>query len=1088
MTTAITDIFSGAGGSIAYVFSMVILGGLVVVSLFAAKRMLRPLDLRLLIFAVMAYIVSRLMVASPEGALRNLSSPALLAFCILNLMSFSLLAVFALRGRDSVVRKGGSQSRDASQEHALRRLAVSSAYFGLFGAAGYIMIKAGNISSFSMTALLNFVCLGASVRVIAFAYAHLRLIPHGIKKPLLVVLSMMALAWALLEATYLAGAEGSLRIFRAGRLADGIVLIGMVWGLLSIYLRMGMAFKNEAEKNRNKIESAEAELAKVSKLASHIHEDNTELIDRQKKQTFLFMKKVESLENILQIGITIQKRKKLNDLLQMIVELVRDNLGFKTITLRLFNQKTQSFETKAYVGLSEEVRDTVVSYRIPRTEYQKMIEPRFRISRSYFLRNSAVWYGEELDNGGSVVENTWGEIDMLIVPLHGETGDTIGYLSVENPESPNLSVGDVIENLENIADLAVIAIRNADFLRELELKNEKLRSYAEKLSSLNKLKSNFVATISHEFRTPLTSIKAYCNTLLENADKVERDLLREFLIVIDEESTRLMSLIEDILDFSQTESGAIKFERSPCNINEIVEQATSELEKNFESRQIQLHTELPENNVLVRVERDLMRQLLVNLLHNASKFTKENSNVWLRIEDDTVSIRITVEDEGIGIPDEHMDKIFDHFHQVDNSDTREFGGSGLGLAICKNIVDWHEGKIWVENVVGKGARFVAVIPKKQVVVQCHVLNISSTVRRFEIERFLELLVENVAEFLNAKKASIMLIDTEHNELRIEGAIGLDEEIVEHSRVKIGEGIAGRVAEEGRSMFVGDIEKDKRISRANNERLYESKSFVSVPIKRNDSVIGVVNVASPLSGKEFNVKDSRLLEFCAERIGAALEKLERFAEASISYEQTRETLKAILDSRRYIDIQHEEMITELVMKSAERLGLSEEQVLTLRYILNVYDLGLVKVGYHIIKKPIELSKKDREEIEKHTILGNEMLEAIESLPKVKDVVLYHHENYDGTGYPGKLKGDSIPVEARVIRVADSFRALISHRPYQKQYTIEEAKDILKQRAGETFDPQIVRAFIGSLDEWLIQKNETSDDRTVGAKSEINEPAS
>jgi HD-GYP domain-containing protein (c-di-GMP phosphodiesterase class II) len=98
------------------------------------------------------------------------------------------------------------------------------------------------------------------------------------------------------------------------------------------------------------------------------------------------------------------------------------------------------------------------------------------------------------------------------------------------------------------------------------------------------------------------------------------------------------------------------------------------------------------------------------------------------------------------------------------------------------------------------------------------------------------------------------------------------------------------------------------------------------------------------------------------------------------------------------------------------------------------------------------------VEQHTIVGTEMLKAVEVGPQVRDAVLYHHENYDGTGYPAKLSGEQIPVLARVIRVADSFRALTSRRTYQRQYSIEEAIEVLKHRSGALFDPRIVSVFV------------------------------
>jgi HD-GYP domain-containing protein (c-di-GMP phosphodiesterase class II) len=417
-----------------------------------------------------------------------------------------------------------------------------------------------------------------------------------------------------------------------------------------------------------------------------------------------------------------------------------------------------------------------------------------------------------------------------------------------------------------------------------------------------------------------------------------------------------------------------------------------------------------------------------------------------------------VEDNGIGIPEDQVEMIFDHFHQADNTSTREYGGSGLGLAICKNIVDWHDGKIWVENAAGKGTRFVVVIPKKQAIVRTHVITPNGTMRRFEIERYLELLIEMVTELMNVKKASIMLVDKEYRDLRIESAIGMDEEIVENARVKLGEGIAGRVALERKSYLVTDIDEDTRVNAKNNDFLYNSRSFLSVPIVRKDDVVGVINVADPEYKPVFDQTDRYLLETFSTRVGEALEKLEDFSGTSHDFEGVRVALRSILDAKRYVDDQGTNILRIVLVDVAAQLGLTGEETATLLYAFNVYDLGLANIGYNVVKQPRKFSSKDRKSVEQHTIVGTELLKSIELTPSVRDAVLYHHENYDGTGYPGKLTGEEIPLMARIIRVADSFRALISNRPYQKRYSIGEAIEVLRHRSGSFFDPKVAGVFI------------------------------
>jgi signal transduction histidine kinase/HD-GYP domain-containing protein (c-di-GMP phosphodiesterase class II) len=1014
-------------------------------------------------FAALSFVGSRLVAVIFTGAMiADRGAPPPL-FMLLNFACLYMAAAcLPVYRRESRTGSGaGAEMSDEDAEHSRRGFRTQTMLFAVAGAVIYIIAPKPGIAVFSLSWIATAALGAATIRVFMEVAKAVRFVAKDLHVPMFAWVGFLAASWLLVIGASIFKGDAAVVMLQAARASDIFSLVSGLLALQSNFLLLGFYHKHRADTNKEEAEKVKAELSLMSRVASDIYEDSSSMIQRQQDHSRDLMRRIESLEKILQIGITIQKRKNLKELLQMIAELVKDNLGFNTVILRLLNDRTKSFETKAFVGLSEEAEDAVVNYRLPMSDYERMVDSRFRISKSYFVKRAKLWDDNEDVAGEAEVLATdqWAEVDRLIIPLTDEQDNTLGYISVEDPVNSGASVVDAIDNLETVATLVVIAIRNARFIRDIAEKNDKLKLYAEKLSSLNKMKSNFVATISHEFRTPLTSIKAYCETLLKNADNVDRNILKEFLVVIDEESDRLMALIEDILDFSQMESGAIKFERTPCNVNDIVAVASSEMEKNFKRKNITLHQEYPAggSGVMVRAERDLIKQLLINLLHNASKFTEDDGEVWIRLEEETVSARITVEDNGIGIPEDQVEMIFDHFTQVDNTTTREYGGSGLGLAICKNIVDWHDGKIWVENAPGRGTKFVVVIPKKQAIVRSHVLSPDGTMRRYEIERYLELLVEMVTELMNVRKASIMLLNKETRELRIECAVGMDEEIVENGSVKLGEGISGRVALERQSFLVTDIDKDTRVNVKNNDFLYDSRSFLCVPIVKDDEVIGVINAADPDSKDSFDQGDRHLLEVFAVRLGVALSKLGKFTGASQGFEEVRTTLKSILDSKRYVDDQGTDVMRRVLTDVADRLGFSGEEAASLLYAFNIYDLGLANIGYNIVKQPRQLTGKDRKAVEQHTILGTELLESLEQEPSVRDAVLYHHENYDGTGYPNKLSGDEIPIMARILRVADSFRALVSHRPYQKKYTIGEALDILKHRSGSFFDPKIAKVF-------------------------------
>jgi signal transduction histidine kinase/putative methionine-R-sulfoxide reductase with GAF domain len=1008
----------------------------------------------------------------PSGAV----FPAIIIFSIASLASFYFLALLTVRfeasqARENERRAAVSAKADPRLPDPLLREAL---FIGLAAACVSIAVPTAKTATAIAVGFINWLIVGATARLAAYAIGHALLAGRSLGP----AVTVATVSWLLYEALPVIGDEPVFWTLQAARWSDILTLALAVAGVLGAYVNWGTRGEARAQETETEMEAAKSELARLNRIAKDIYEDSNDLMIKQKQQALASMRRADGLEKVLQAGVTIQQRRKLDDVLEMIVQLVHTQVGFRTVTLRLLNEKTESFETRAHVGLDPQVRERLLSYRVPVAEFEKTIDPRRRISKSFFISSDTPSSGDcrcgraavECDiqapadgEDSMLVQNSWGGIEMLVVPLVTEEGKTIGYLTTEGPEDATASLSNVIEMLERIATLGVIGIRNANIFEALRDKDEKLKDFTEKLSNLNKMKSNFVATMSHEFRTPLTSIKAYCDTLIKNADSVDRDLLKEFLYVIDEESGRLMTLVEDILDFSQIESGAMKFERRPCDLKEVMAEAGSELAKNFELKEIAFHQDLPAGKVIVHGEQDLIKQLVVSLLHNASKFCKPKGNVWLRLGDEVAAARIIVEDDGVGIPEDQLEKVFDQFYQVDGSSTREHGGSGLGLALCRSIVEWHNGRIWVQNMTGGGARFVAVIPKKQAITRSRVMDIASTVRRIEVERFLELVVESISELMRASKVSLMLVDRETKELRIEAAIGIQEGVVEHTRVKFGEGIAGRVVAECAPLLVTDIETDERVGRNNNEPVYGSKSFLCVPVVRDGEAMGVVNVSSPVGRDVFTDKDRLLLDMLAKRLAVALANLWRFRDVSETFERVVDAYKAILESKRFVEAKDDDRMAALVGRVAKKLGVDAETLAAIPYIMAVYDLGLSKVGSHILNKPSGLSTRDREEIENHTIAGTELLRTIEPEPKIGDVVLYHHENFDGTGYPGKLSAQSIPIEARIIRVADSLKALISERPYQRRYSFEEAIEILRHRSGSFYDPKVVDAFIETIAE-------------------------
>lgn len=270
--------------------------------------------------------------------------------------------------------------------------------------------------------------------------------------------------------------------------------------------------------------------------------------------------------------------------------------------------------------------------------------------------------------------------------------------------------------------------------QELVEKNRRLEEANERLKELDKMKSNFLATVSHELRTPLTSIIGYSEMLLEGMAGALADQQKDYVGTIMEKGESLMKLITSILDLSRIESGNLKLHLADVDMTGVVRTAFSSVVPQAQKKGIQLVQEVDANLPRVVGDEDKIRQIIINLMGNAVKFTPERGAVTLRVRnyfgarrhalpgDDRTGamarfgiteedfIRIEVADNGPGIPKDLQERVFERFYQVDSSSTRAFGGTGLGLSIVKSFVEAHKGDVWAEGDAGKGCTFVVLLP------------------------------------------------------------------------------------------------------------------------------------------------------------------------------------------------------------------------------------------------------------------------------------------------------------------------------------------------------------------------------------------
>ena len=230
------------------------------------------------------------------------------------------------------------------------------------------------------------------------------------------------------------------------------------------------------------------------------------------------------------------------------------------------------------------------------------------------------------------------------------------------------------------------------------------------MRQLENMRKDFVANVSHELKTPLTSIQGFIETLKEGAaeDKVIRD---KFIDIIEIEAGRLKDLIDDILVLSDIEKSTIAHTVTSVDLKEVVHEVSGMLSQIARKKNISLNFELDDNLKPIKANKVWIKQMLVNLMDNGIKYTPENGKVNLIIHQKTKGIKIIVEDNGIGIEEQHLDRLFERFYRVDKGRSKKEGGTGLGLAIVKHIVLALKGEIRVISEVDRGTAFYIELPE-----------------------------------------------------------------------------------------------------------------------------------------------------------------------------------------------------------------------------------------------------------------------------------------------------------------------------------------------------------------------------------------
>ncbi len=224
------------------------------------------------------------------------------------------------------------------------------------------------------------------------------------------------------------------------------------------------------------------------------------------------------------------------------------------------------------------------------------------------------------------------------------------------------------------------------------------------------MKNEFVSMVSHELRTPLTSIKGYVDLIVDGDAGEINDIQREFLQIVQENSDRLVSLINDLLDISRIESGRVHLKIEPLDAGEIIENVMDTFGAVADTQKVTLNSHVARGLPSMAGDRDRTGQVLMNLVSNAIKYSPGGGSVTIEAKRQGGEVVLSVTDTGIGISDEDQRQLFTKFFRVDSSLTREIGGTGLGLSICKSVVELQGGRIWAKSMAGEGSTFSFTVP------------------------------------------------------------------------------------------------------------------------------------------------------------------------------------------------------------------------------------------------------------------------------------------------------------------------------------------------------------------------------------------
>ena len=332
--------------------------------------------------------------------------------------------------------------------------------------------------------------------------------------------------------------------------------------------------------------------------------------------------------------------------------------------------------------------------------------------------------------------------------------------------------------------------------------------------------------------------------------------------------------------------------------------------------------------------------------------------------------------------------------------------------------------------------------------------VSSSLR---LESVLNLIVESAAKVLNVKACSLRLLDPEAQQLELRASRGLSPQYLAKGPVQVEESPIDARVLKGEPVTLTNVTKGPGFQDAEAAAKECLTSVLTVPLLSKDEPLGVIRVYA-LSERQFTSGEVALLEACANQASVAIENASLYEDVRRNYYETVRALTIAIEARDPATYGHSERVTDIAQRLADRLGMGEEEKEYLRFGTVLHDIGKIGVEHSALDAPHSEEFELRMFYEMHPIIGRSIIAPIEFLQPVCAVVLHHHENWDGSGFPEGLAGEKIPYEARLVAVVDAYDRLVNAQGQQEGMHPADAFAAIAKAAGERFDPDIVNVFM------------------------------